>query len=151
MRCVTTISRVKRGQKMKHSLVDLNMFKKNKRYKTSRLSGDLNKFCHHIESIEKLTKPLVCAWCGKKTYTCCTICKDEKTRKKILLHYNARAGIGKDLKCFYHYHNDSMFGLDKNDCSKLLGLPKGDWEAPNAIEMGYNAAHIEELSSKADL
>ena len=151
MRCVTSTTRVNRGQKRKSAVVDLNMYKKNKRYRTSRLSGDLNKLCHHIDSIERLTKPLVCAWCGERTYTCCTICKDESTKKKIPLHYNARGGVGKDLKCFYQYHDDRMFGLGKNDCSKLLGLKKGDWEAASTVEVEENALHIEDLSKQSGI
>ena len=151
MRCVTSLRRENRGERRKYALVDMNMFKKNKRFRTSRLSGDLNKLCHHINSIEKLTKPLVCAWCGEKTYTCCTICKDEKSKKKIPLHYNARSGVGQGRQCFYHYHNDSMFGLGKNDCSKLLGHKKGDWTHPNAAEVGINSIHIAELSKDANL
>jgi hypothetical protein len=57
MRCVTSLARSKRGQKRKHAVVDVNMYKKNKRYRTSRLCGDLNKLCHHIDSVEKITKP----------------------------------------------------------------------------------------------
>ena len=152
MRCVTSLARSKRGQKRKHAVVDVNMYKKNKRYRTSRLCGDLNKLCHHVDSVEKITKPLVCAWCGHPTYTCCTICKDEKTKKKIPLHYNARNGVGKGMKCFYHYHNDSMFGLGKNDSSKLLGLKKGDWEPPNNEEVSWNTQHVEEqLAATANL
>ena len=151
MRAVTATSRVNRGQKKKSSIVDMNMYKKNKRYRTSRLCGDLNKLCHHINSIEKLTKPLICAWCGEKTYTCCTICKDEKTKKKIPLHYNAQRGSGTGKKCFYHYHDDSMFGLGKNDCSKLLGHRKQDWEPPTAVETAENALHVEELSRQSGI
>ena len=151
MRVVTSVSRANRGEKRKFALVDMTMFKKNKRFRTSRLSGDLSKLCHHIDSIEKLTKPLVCVWCGEKTYTCCTICKDENTKKKIPLHYNARSGVGQGRKCFYHYHNDSMFGLGKNDYSKILGQCKGDWTLPNAADVGINSLHISELSKDANL
>ena len=87
MCCVTSLQRENRGEGRKHALLDMNMFKKNKRFRMSRLLGNLNKLCHHIKSIEKLTnKPLVCAWCGEKTYTCCTICKGKKSKKKISLH-----------------------------------------------------------------
>jgi hypothetical protein len=37
--------------------------------------------------------------------------------------------------CFYHYHNDNMFGLGKNDKSSLLHGVKGDWKKPTATEI----------------
>ena len=44
-----------------------------------------------------------------------------------------------------------MFGLGKNDCSKLLGLKKGDWEAPSTVEVEENALHIEDLSKQSGI
>jgi hypothetical protein len=44
-----------------------------------------------------------------------------------------------------------MFGLGKNDSSKLLGLKKGGWEPPNNEEVSWNTQHVEELAASANL
>ena len=59
---------------------------------------------------------MICTVCGK--------CEDDKG-KRIALHYNAKAGDAKGHHCFYHYHNDTCFGLGKNDVSSILN-GKGD-------------------------
>ena len=46
---------------------------------------------------------------------------------------------------------ETMFGLGKNDYSKILGQCKGDWTAPNAADVGINSLHISELSKDANL
>jgi len=148
MRAVTAMpisARAKRGKES--SQVTSDQFKKAKRFQTSRLCGDLNKFCKHVESIVRLSnKPRICAFCGLKTYTMCGICKDED-KKAVPLHYNSTKGEGKGMQCFYMYHNDSCFGLGKNDSTRILNGVKSNWEFPTLNEIRDNSGHVRDLSS----
>ena len=105
----------------------LGQFKKAKRYSMSRLCGNLDKLCTHVKEIAKLKKPLICALRGKPACTACGKCKDDKS-KRIVLHYNAKAGNAKGYQYFYHYHNNTCFGLGKNDANLILNGKKGDWK-----------------------
>ena len=147
MRSVTSVPRASRiGQKRKSgdNKVTSSQFRKAKRYRTTRLCGDLEKLCHHVASIEKLTKPKICAWCGLNCYTKCTTCLDSK-KKPVTLHYNAKKGSGKGSLCFYNYHNDLFFGLGRNDSTMLLNGVKGDWNKPDVVDIRENSEHIRTL------
>ncbi len=114
--------------------------------KKTRLCGDLEKLCKHTSSIQRTNHANVCAWCGEGgAYTHCGACM-ALTGKKVPLHYNCKAGPGKGLSCFYHYHDNSHFGLGKNDRSQLLNQPKWDWKKPTKREIKENNAHIKDLS-----
>ena len=112
MRAVTSVARANRGEKRKAHKVTLAQFKKAKRYTTSRLCGNLEKLCDHVSHKVVTKKSHIYAWCGKPTYVLCSKCKDDKG-KSIPLHYNAKAGEGKGLMCFYLYHDNRFFGLGK--------------------------------------
>lgn len=146
MRAVTSNTRVNHGGKRKEiEGVTAKQFRSAKRYSSSRLCGDLDNICTHAKNIKRLDKPRMCAWCGTKTYTVCGVCRDEKTRKHVPLHYNAKKGKGKNEMCVYDYHNNLMFGLGKNDSTRLLHGVKGDWEKPTKDMMDDNAKHIKSL------
>jgi hypothetical protein len=142
MRAVTSIPRERRGGK-RTGKVSIAQVKKAKRWSTSRLCGDIDKLCKHIDAIHKVTKSRVCAWCGEPAYTLCGKCKDENG-KHIPLHLNPK-GARKGALCFYHYHNDTCFGLGKNDTSLLLKGKKGDWQPPTADDIAENAQHVKDL------
>ena len=155
MRTVTAVPKVRRGGnsgKRKIQEVTLNQFKKEKRYKSGRCCGDLNKLDHHLASMAPIptNKARVCAWCGEKAYTMCGVCKDEKGNC-IALHFNAKRGPAKNLRCFIDYHNDSKFGLAKNDATRLLGQTKSHWTMPTSAEVKSNTQHIKHLNEKLNL
>ena len=145
MRAVTSMPRAQRGQK-RLAQVTAAQVKKAKRWTTSRLCGNLNKLCKHVDAVTKVKKACVCAWCGEPSYTLCGKCKDDNG-KPVLLHYNSKAGKGKGMICFYHYHNDSCFGLGKNDSTHLLKGKKGDWEPPSADDITENAVYVKDICS----
>ena len=131
-------------------MVSLAQLKKAKRYGTSRLCGPLDKLCTHISHIQASKRPLVCAWCGLNTYSVCGKCKDDKG-KPIALHYNPKGVKTKGFLCFYNYHNDSCFGLGKNDSNRILGLKRSDWSLPDKHDIKDNASHISSLVDDAGL
>ena len=144
MRAVTEVAKVNRGARKKKlarvSAAQVRVAKRN------RLCGDMQKLCKHTSSIVRNKYPNVCAWCGELgAYTHCGECMAQ-TKKKISLHYNCKAGPGKGLYCFYNYHDDSCFGLGKNDASQLLNQPKWEWKKPNKREVKENQSYIQELS-----
>jgi len=143
MRAVTSIPRALRGQK-RSGQVTTAQVKKAKRWGSSRLCGNIDKLCNHVLSIEKIKKSRVCAWCGEPAYTLCHKCKDESGRP-VALHYNSKGGKGIGKICFYHYHNDSCFGLGKKDATLLLKGKKGDWEPPSKEDIHENAVHVGNL------
>ena len=149
MRAVTGLPKLKRGgNKKKQEAVSLSQLRSAKRHKTSRLCGNLDKLCTHVTSIEKTNTGRICAWCGKQgAYARCGKCKDDN-KKPVALHYNNSKGEGQGLLCFYHYHNDSRFGLGKNDSTALLKQTKGDWEEPTPREIDDNKSHIESLTDQ---
>ena len=151
MRANTSKPRAKRAASKTTGEITLRQIKKAKtRYSTSRLCGDLGKLCLHVGSKQTVKKPLVCYWCGSNTYIVCTKCRDQKG-KPIPLHYNAKSGPGKGAQCFYDFHNDSHFGLGKNDTSLLLGKKKADWTPPDRNVVSMNQSHVRSLLDEADL
>ena len=74
----------------------------------------------------------------------CGICKDPKG-KSIPLHLMPQKGKAAGQMCFYHYHNDHMFGLGKNDMSTVLNGVKSEWEAPTPTDVRQNREHIKSL------
>ena len=143
MRAVTGITRVQRGSRKKLRQVSLEQVRAAKK---TRLCGDIQKLCKHTSSIVRNNHANVCAWCGEGgAYTHCGECMAQGG-KKISLHYNCKAGPGKGLYCFYHYHDDSCFGLGKNDTSQLLNQPKWDWKTPTKRAVKENQTYIRDLS-----
>jgi hypothetical protein len=149
MRSVTKLTQSARKRSAPEGLVSSIQIKQAKRSGKTRLCGDIDKLCRHIESIERTPgkKGRVCAWCGLETYTVCGICKDSKG-KSIPLHHIPHRGKAIGELCFYHYHNDNMFGLGKNDRSTLLHGVKGDWEKPTALEIKQNREYIRSIDNK---
>ena len=146
MRAVTSTPKNKRGTKRSVSGVSAAQYGKARKWTTSRLCGDLGKITHHVRSIVPVPtkKPRVCAWCGLPCYFMCGMCKDE-TGKHIPLHYNQKKGDAKGNQCFYHYHNDMMFGLGKNDHTRLRNGTKSEWKPATSAEIRKNAEHIRSL------
>ena len=148
MRAVTGLPKLKRAGNKKRAAVSISQLRAAKRHNTSRLCGNLDKLCLHVASIKKTNTGRICAWCGKQgAYAQCGKCKNEK-KKPVALHYNNSKGEGQGALCFFHYHNDSRFGLGKNDSSTLLNQTKGDWEEPTAKEIDDNRSHIESLGEQ---
>ena len=144
MRAVTGITRVQRGSRKKLGQVSLEQVRAAK--KTGSICGDIQKLCKHTSSIVRNNHANVCAWCGEGgAYTHCGECM-ARGGKKISLHYNCKAGPGKGLYCFYHYHDDSCFGLGKNDTSQLLNQPKWDWKTPTKRAVKENQTYVRNLS-----
>ena len=148
MRSVTSKPKINRAIEKRKSgeyLASEAQFRRAKRYRTSRLCGNLDKLCHHANSIIRLSKPKICAWCGVNSYTACGVCLDVK-RKPVTLHYNSTKGPAKGEMCFYHYHNDLCFGLGRNDLTGILNGVKGTWEKANKETMRENAEHIRKFA-----
>ena len=153
MRAVTELPKSKRiGNKSKRRLdVSLSQLKTAKRHGTSRLCGDLDKLSRHVASIQKNNTGRICAWCGLPgAYAVCGKCKDPLSKKQVSLHYNSKAKNVQGSLCYYHYHNDTRFGLGKNDSTNLLNQKKGDWKEPTPKELDDNRSHIDSMSSQID-
>ena len=111
--CVhATTSPAKRGRKNKLDVEAVNFeqeFKRQKRGASTRLCGDLTKLRTHINSLEiGLKHPNLCAVCGTNAYSKCTLCNK-------YVHYNVTRGADKGKNCFFELHDDSMFGLARDD------------------------------------
>ena len=145
MRETTVVPRAQRGEGKRKGEITVAQIKQNKRTKSSRMCGNLQKLCFHVNSIVTLkNKGRICAFCGLAAYQICGKCK-------VPLHYNARQGAGKGRNCFYHYHDDVCFGLGYHDATKILGKKQSDWQMLKRAEMTENSSVITELLEQADL
>ena len=148
LRVVTSMTRASRDKSKKKREekpgASLTQVKRAKRYGTSRLCGNLDKLCKHIQCIQTVKAPKICAWCGLPTYQVCEKCTDGKG-KPIPLHYNPKSSKTKGSLCFYHYHNDTRFGLGKNDASQILGVKRSEWIEPDKHDISSNASHIKSV------
>ena len=141
--CVhATTSPAKRGRKNKLDVEAVNFeqeFKRQKRGASTRLCGDLTKLRTHINSLEiGLKHPNLCAVCGTNAYSKCTLCNK-------YVHYNVTRGADKGKNCFFELHDDSMFGLARDDF-QLTNTKKGDWTKPSAQKMRKNKDLIDKFS-----
>ena len=147
MRSVTSLTQSARKRKAGgDGMTTATQVRHEKRSGRSRLCGNIDKLCRHVECAERTPgkKARICAWCGTDTYTMCGICKDPKG-KSIPLHLMPQKGKAAGQMCFYHYHNDHMFGLGKNDMSAVLNGVKSEWEAPTPTDVRQNREHIKSL------
>jgi hypothetical protein len=145
MRETTSVPKARRGERKRKGEISVRQFKQNKRNKSSRLCGDLQKLCVHVDSIYTLkNKGKVCAFCGLTSYQICGKCG-------VPLHYNVKQGKAKGRNCFYHYHDDICFGLGYHDATKILGRTQSDWSMPKPTDVRENATVISELIEQADL
>ena len=148
---VTSMTRTGQAQsskKRKGPVATKLQVKKAKRYGASRLCGEIDKLCNHVSHIRSVKKLLVCVWCELPTYSIYGKCKYGKG-KPIPLHYNLKGPKTKGSLCFYHYHNDSYFGLGKNDGSIFLGMKRSGWLLLDKYDMEENASHISNLVDDA--
>ena len=153
MRSVTSLAKTARNSNKRRKVEDAvteKQYRANIRTRTTRLCGDLDKLCHHLGTVIKLTKPKICAWCGENAYTACGVCLDPNNKKPVVLHHNAKRGPGKDEQCFYHYHNNTRFGLGRNDSTQLLMAGKMNWKKPTASDLRQNAAHIKTFKTSGN-
>ena len=51
--------------------------------------------------------------------------------------------------CFAHYHNESFFGLAKEDC-RLVRKNQGNWSAPSNANVRNNRRYVQQLQSHED-
>ena len=133
-----TTSPTKRGRKTKRDSQRESFeqeFKKSKRGANTRLCGDLTKLRTHINNMELgLKHPNNCAVCGTSAYSKCRLCNK-------YVHYNVTRGVDKGKNCFFELHDDSCFGLARDD-HKITNTKKGDWTKPTAQKMKQNKEFI---------
>ena len=113
-----------------------NQLKSAKR-KSGQLCGDLTKLMHHMNSIQRVSWQLKCAWCGEATWTRCKECN-------IPYHHKPVKGDNKGEQCFFYLHDDALFGLARCDCP-LLNKKKQKWETPTPRDRYDNKTHIDSL------
>ena len=95
------------------------------------MCGDLTKLRSHINSLEiGLKHPNLCAVCGTNAYSKCTLCNK-------YVHYNVTRGVEKGKNCFFELHDDSYFGMARDDF-QITNTKKGDWTKPSAQKMKKN-------------
>ena len=135
-------SPTKRGRKNKVDVETLNFereFKRSKQGGNSRLCGDLTKLRSHINSLEiGLKHPNICAVCGTSAYSKCTLCNK-------YVHYNVTRGADKGKNCFFELHDDSYFGMARDDF-QISNTKKGDWTKPSAQKLKKNKERIDKFS-----
>ena len=101
-----------------------------------RLCGDLSAFCEHVESIQRIPNrnSKCCVVCGKDTYWVCMKCRGPDGNRGVAMHATTSEETGRSIPCMFHHHNESFFGLARNDY-KLTGIKhKKDWSFPTADE-----------------
>ena len=90
MRAVTSTPRDNRASKCTHNrgngnCVSQSQFSRAKRYKSSRVCGDLGKLYYHTLLIIRMKKLGICTWYRENTYTTYGVCKDT-SGKIVPLH-----------------------------------------------------------------
>lgn len=90
--------------------------KKIEKKKDGRFCGDLSRFRRHIEA-KTASYRLVCAVCGKDTWTKCGICG-------VGLHDTGSTKTARSKTCFIDYHDSCMFGLCRSDSPAFKKDPK---------------------------
>lgn len=131
--------------------VPMEVFKKNKDGKTSRLCGNLSEFKDHIQSVVKQGTggrrkgALQCMACNKATYTSCGICLGHPP----LCFFPAK-GKAAGNTCFLDYHNDHFFGLACRDTITVMGRTKGSWTEANNAKRIKHAEYMKEVCKQHD-
>jgi hypothetical protein len=105
----------------------------------SRLCGDLSGLQRHIASAKTGNKhPKNCKVCGEPAYSECTLCQ-------VPLHYVTQRGSGAGKQCFFQWHDETFFGLCKEDCT-LINKRKAEWEFPTLSKQRENQRFIRALN-----
>ena len=118
-------------------------FKKAKfgRGENSRLCGNLFRLEKHIKSVETALKhPKSCKVCGGDAYSICGVCN-------VPLHFIPTKGKHTGKICFFDYHDDSFFGLARDD-SKLSNAKKSDWAYPTVSKKKENLKKWNDIQKK---
>ena len=135
----TCTSTSKRGRKSKQDLEKESFeqeFKRAKRGANTRLCGDLTKLRNHIHNMEVgLKHPNNCAVCGGRAYSKCKLCNK-------YVHYNVTRGADRGKNCFFELHDDSCFGLARDDF-QITKTKKGDWTKASPQKMKRNKDFID--------
>ena len=101
----------------------------------------------HITSVETALKHLnACKVCGGEAYSISGICG-------VHLHFIATKGKHAGKICFFDYHDDTFFGLARDD-SKMNNTKKSEWAYPAVSkkkENRKNEATLEKLFGKRKL
>ena len=113
--------------------------------KKRRICKDITTLCFHAEKSGFVKKPLKLLWCGLDTYFVCRFCIDY-LKKTIPLHLNTIRGNSIGKLCFLKWHDVNHFGLEKNDQSKALKLPKHQQKEPTQREIRENTDEISNLN-----
>lgn len=111
----------------------------------SRCCEDLTKLKHHLASVVPITNGgrNVCVVCGEKTaYHKCTICGKA-------LHMSTKK-TGREVPCFFDYHDTTWVGLTREDFNMLRGNDgndkrKKDWSWPTVEQQSEHADKIRRL------
>ena len=85
-----------------------------------------------------LKHPNNCAVCGTSAYSKCTLCNK-------YVHYNVTRGADKGKNCFFELHDDSYFGMARDDFL-ISNKKKGDWTKPSAQKLKKNKERIDKFS-----
>ena len=124
------------------SKISINQLKEasapiNRRHKP-RLCGNLDNLESHVKSVIKgLSNDGICNACGLPCFSKCGICN-------VYLHYFPQRGQVVDQLCFLKHHNESFFGLARQDMT-LVGKRLRDFKKPNQQCIQINTKHIKKL------
>ena len=136
----STANSVKTGGKY---CVTISEYKAAKKEKC--LCGDFGNLAEHLHSFTAPASVIKsgrkCSWCGKVTYTQCTICN-------VALHNYPAKGKNIGLACSVYYHDEMYFGLGYMD-TKTLDSKRGvKWHAPSKTAKKNNRQHVKFLKTK---
>ena len=114
----------------------LKMIKEGSRREPPRISGDLENYCKHVDSLIHAKFAGACQVCGMTCWTRCGICK-------VPLHFYPQRGRNKpqDIKCFAYYHDEGFYGLARSDAPN-----KSQWRVPTTKKIKENRQHIKKLN-----
>ena len=98
-------------------------------------------------------KPRICAVCGDKTYTYCSLCKGKDGKNFPFCYFGKTKTINVDGKKkkvptsamrFLNYHTPQYFGLCRCD-SKAVGIKLNQWEEPTKEKERKWAKYIDKF------
>ena len=113
-----------------------------KKNKGERLCNNLTELTLHEQMIVRTKEERIFAFCGAPCNARCMKCPGAP-----YIHYNVVRGKNKNKLCFLHYHNNSMFGLGR-DNQLLIGNRRCDWVAPTEEQIRLNTIHIDRMEEE---
>jgi len=114
----------------------------------ARICGNLGSLADHLQTFAITSRRTkgggLCAYCGKRAYTKCSICD-------VYLHNFPIKGQFKNHEekpaCSIHWHDKAHFGIAFHDSQFLQSKRGMKWKPPSKTALKANKDHIDYLST----